>query len=186
MESHSAREPRRGEDFSQELSEKGWYHSYELPDGSVIQGYNRLEVLRERYNRLPIPQELAGRRVLDIGAWDGWFSFEAERHGADVTAIDCVEVANFLYIHRTLSSKVDYRILDFFELPASGLGKALMVASVLLVLIVELLNSAVEATVDRVSLEHHRLAKRAKDIGSAAVMMSLANVIVVWLLVLFG
>ena len=71
-------------------------------------------------------------------------------------------------------------------LPASGQGKALMVASVLLVLIVELLNSAIEATVDRVSLEHHRLAKRAKDIGSAAVMMSLANVIAVWLLVLFG
>ena len=71
-------------------------------------------------------------------------------------------------------------------LPASGLGKALMIAAVLLVLIVELLNSAVEATVDRVSLEHHRLAKRAKDIGSAAVMMSLANVVVVWLLVLFG
>ena len=71
-------------------------------------------------------------------------------------------------------------------LPASGLGKAMMIASVLLVLIVELLNSAVEATVDRVSLEHHRLAKRAKDIGSAAVMMSLANVVAVWLLVLFG
>ena len=68
-------------------------------------------------------------------------------------------------------------------LPASGVGKALMIASVLLVLIVELLNSAVEATVDRVSLEHHRLAKRAKDIGSAAVMMSLANVVAVWLLV---
>ena len=72
-----------------------------------------------------------------------------------------------------------------FFLPASGLGKALMIASVLLVLIVELLNSAEEATVDRVSLEHHRLAKRAKDIGSAAVMMSLVNVIVIWLLVLF-
>ena len=71
-------------------------------------------------------------------------------------------------------------------LPGSGLGKGLMIASVFLVLIVELLNSAVEATVDRVSLEHHRLAKRAKDIGSAAVMMSLANVVVVWLLVLFG
>lgn len=71
-------------------------------------------------------------------------------------------------------------------LPASGSGKALMIAAVLLVLIVELLNSAVEATVDRVSLEHHLLAKRAKDIGSAAVMMSLANVVVVWLLVLFG
>ena len=73
-----------------------------------------------------------------------------------------------------------------FFLPTPGLGKALMIASVLLVLIVELLNSAVEATVDRVSLEHHRLAKRAKDIGSAAVMMSLANVVVVWLLVMLG
>ena len=71
-------------------------------------------------------------------------------------------------------------------LPSTGLGKALMIASVLLVLIVELLNSAVEATVDRVSLEHHRLAKRAKDIGSAAVMISLLNVVIVWLLVLFG
>ena len=52
-----------------------------------------------------------------------------------------------------------------FFLPAAGLGKALMITSVLLVLIVELLNSAIEATVDRVSLEHHRLAKRAKDIA---------------------
>ena len=71
-------------------------------------------------------------------------------------------------------------------LPASGTGRALMIASVLVVLIVELLNSAVEATVDRVSLENHRLAKRAKDIGSAAVLFSLINVAVVWLLVLFG
>jgi diacylglycerol kinase (ATP) len=71
-------------------------------------------------------------------------------------------------------------------MPVTGMGKALMVASVLLVLIVELLNSAIEATVDRVSLENHRLAKRAKDIGSAAVLMSLVNIVVVWLLVLLG
>jgi diacylglycerol kinase (ATP) len=71
-------------------------------------------------------------------------------------------------------------------LPVSAVGKALMVGSVLLVLIVELLNSAVEAVVDRVSLERHHLAKRAKDIGSAAVMVALANVAAVWLLVLFG
>ena len=71
-------------------------------------------------------------------------------------------------------------------LPVAGAGKALMVASVLLVLIVELLNSAVEAAVDRISLEDHQLAKRAKDIGSAAVFLSLINVPVVWLLVLFG
>jgi diacylglycerol kinase (ATP) len=71
-------------------------------------------------------------------------------------------------------------------LPATGVGKALMIASVLLVLMVELLNSAVEATVDRISLENHQLAKRAKDIGSAAVFVSLVNVVAVWGLVLFG
>ena len=64
--------------------------------------------------------------------------------------------------------------------------RALMIASVLLVLIVELLNSAVEAAVDRISLENHLLAKRAKDIGSAAVFLSLINVAVVWGLVVFG
>ncbi len=73
-----------------------------------------------------------------------------------------------------------------FFLPASGVGKALMIASVLLVLVVELLNSAVEAAVDRISLENHKLAKRAKDIGSAAVLVSLVNVAAVWGLVLFG
>lgn len=71
-------------------------------------------------------------------------------------------------------------------LPVSGLGKALMIAAVLMVLVVELLNSAIEAAVDRISLESHRLAKRAKDIGSAAVFISLVNVAAVWLLVLFG
>jgi len=71
-------------------------------------------------------------------------------------------------------------------LPASGIGKALMIASVLMVLVVELLNSAIEATVDRISLEDHHLAKRAKDIGSAAVLLSLLNFLTVWILVLFG
>jgi diacylglycerol kinase (ATP) len=73
-----------------------------------------------------------------------------------------------------------------FFLPVAGIGKALMVASVLLVLIIELINSAIEATVDRISLESHKLAKRAKDIGSAAVLVGLVNVALVWGLVLFG
>ena len=68
--------------------------------------------------------------------------------------------------------------------PATGAGKALMVASVFLVLIIELLNSGIEAVTDRISLEDHILAKRAKDMGSAAVMLALLNVPVVWLLVL--
>jgi diacylglycerol kinase (ATP) len=69
-------------------------------------------------------------------------------------------------------------------LPVGFIGKALMISSVLLVVIVELLNSAIEAAVDRISLENHDLAKRAKDIGSAAVLLSLINVTVVWGLLL--
>jgi diacylglycerol kinase (ATP) len=68
----------------------------------------------------------------------------------------------------------------------TGLERALLVGCLFLVLIAELLNSAVEAAVDRVSFENHRLAKRAKDIGSAAVMLSLVNAAVVWLLILLS
>ena len=68
----------------------------------------------------------------------------------------------------------------------TGIERALMIAAVLGVLIVELLNSAIEAAVDRISLEHHLLIKRAKDMGSAAVMIALINVVAVWSLVLFG
>jgi len=73
-----------------------------------------------------------------------------------------------------------------FYLEAEALHRILMVGSVLLVMIVELLNSAVEAVVDRVSIERHALAKRAKDIGSAAVLLALINLGVVWSLILLG
>ena len=71
-------------------------------------------------------------------------------------------------------------------LPVSATGRAMMIASVFLVLIVELLNSAIEAVVDRVSLDRHHLSKRAKDIGSAAVLLALLNVVVVWACVELG
>ena len=69
--------------------------------------------------------------------------------------------------------------VDYFE-------KALLIGSVLLVLIVELLNTAVEVAIDRISAETHPLSKRAKDLGSAAVMLSLVTAAGVWLLVLLG
>ena len=69
-------------------------------------------------------------------------------------------------------------------LPVGHIGKVLMIASVLLVIIIELLNSAIEAAVDRISLDKHDLAKRAKDIGSSAVFISMLNVLVTWGLVL--
>ncbi len=73
-----------------------------------------------------------------------------------------------------------------FYLGESSVEKSLMIGSVLLVLIVELLNSAIEAAVDHTSTEHHPLAKQAKDIGSAAVFIALSIVAVVWGFALLG
>lgn len=67
-----------------------------------------------------------------------------------------------------------------FWLGQTAVERSLLIGSCLLVLIVELLNSGVEAVVDRVGDEPHRLSGRAKDLGSAAVFMSLALVVVVW------
>jgi diacylglycerol kinase (ATP) len=65
------------------------------------------------------------------------------------------------------------------------LDKAILVCSVLFVLVVELLNSAIESVVDRVSVEHHELAGRAKDMGSAAVLFALIITAIAWSAVLF-
>ena len=67
----------------------------------------------------------------------------------------------------------------------SGVERALLVGSLLLVLIVELLNTAVEVVVNRISTDRHELSGLAKDLGSAAVSMSLLHAGVIWLLVLF-
>ena len=69
-------------------------------------------------------------------------------------------------------------------LPVSGLERAALIASPLLVIVVELLNSSVEAAIDRISLDRHRLSKRAKDLGSAAVFVALLLLALVWGLVL--
>ena len=72
-----------------------------------------------------------------------------------------------------------------FYLGETAIERVLLLGSLLLVLIVELLNSAIEASVDRISLEHHLLIKRAKDMGSAAVMLALLNVVMIWTVLLF-
>lgn len=71
-----------------------------------------------------------------------------------------------------------------FYLPVDVTSKCMMIASIIAVLVVELLNSGIEAVTDRVSLEDHALAKRAKDLGSAAVLLAIANVVIVWALAL--
>jgi tRNA (mo5U34)-methyltransferase len=104
------------------LSRKGWYHSIELPDGNVIQGMIGIDALKARLAAFPIPADLTGKRVLDVGAWTGWCSFEMERRGAEVMAVDCVDFEEFREAHRMTGSRVDYRILDVDELTPESVG----------------------------------------------------------------
>ncbi len=105
------------------LASKGWYHSIQLPDGRVIEGVQGIEHLKNRIARFPIPEDLRGKRVLDVGAWDGWFSFEMERRGAEVVAVDCVDMEKFRIAHELLGSKVEYRVLDVDELCPATVGR---------------------------------------------------------------
>ena len=67
-------------------------------------------------------------------------------------------------------------------LPVGTVERVLLIASVLLVLIVELLNSSIEAAIDRIGMDTHRLSKRAKDLGSAAVLIALTALLITWVL----
>src|ERR1700683_2040738 len=107
----------------QALDRLGWYHSMELPDGRVIAGFQSIEHLRMRIAQFPIPADLRGQRVLDIGAWDGWFSFEMERRGAQVLAIDNWDNPRFHEAHALLNSRVEYRQMDMYELTPERVGR---------------------------------------------------------------
>ena len=76
-------------------------------------------------------------------------------------------------------------LLVSFLLPLSGIERALMTFSLFLILLMELINTAIETVIDRISEKHHPLSGRAKDIGSALVFMAFINAIVVWCLILF-
>ena len=104
------------------LSKLGWYHSIELPDGSVIPGHQTVEQLRTRLRQFHIPEDLTGKRVLDIGAWDGWFSFEMERRGASVLAVDSAKNTRLLEAKALLGSRIDYLIADICRLTAKDVG----------------------------------------------------------------
>jgi tRNA (mo5U34)-methyltransferase len=99
------------------------YHSIDLPDGSVLPGLQTVEHLRWRLGLFDLPTDLRGKRVLDIGAWDGWFSFECERRGAEVVAVDCVALDTFIEAKSLIGSRVEYLTLDVNELSARRLGR---------------------------------------------------------------
>ncbi|HZT66402.1 MAG TPA: methyltransferase domain-containing protein [Acidimicrobiales bacterium] len=123
------------------LSGSDWYHTIELPDGRVTPGFFDHRSVVGRYQ---LPDDLSGVRALDVGCADGFFSFELERRGAEVVAIDAPDrnsldfpaplrresgretlralVDNFEVVRTALGSKVDRRLMTVYEIKPEDLG----------------------------------------------------------------
>src|SRR6516162_4713338 len=104
-----------------ELGGEEWFHSFELSDGTLVRGSKTLDVLRAEFDLVFAPLALDGQSVLDVGAWNGAFSFEAKRLGAaHVLATDMYTWAHpffrgferFLYIRKDSGLDIHYKVLD--------------------------------------------------------------------------
>jgi tRNA (mo5U34)-methyltransferase len=111
-----------------EVSKVNWYHSIPLGDGVVTPG---VDDTPSRLSKIHMPDDLSGKTVLDVGAWDGFFSFEAERRGASrVLATDSFSWSGegwgtkdgFELARRALGSRVEDRELDVFDLSPETVG----------------------------------------------------------------
>jgi diacylglycerol kinase (ATP) len=127
------------------------------------------------------------RPLLDLHAMQrpklgGWHRFVSS-FGASYRGI-CGAFRNEAAFRQELMVAVPV-VIGGILLGKTGVEKALLIGPMVLILVVELLNSAIEATVDRIGLERHELSGLAKDLGSAAVMFSFGLLILDWLLVLF-
>jgi len=122
MKARDAGDTEKVQQLVAQFNALGWYHSIQLPNGEVTPGLQTPQQLRMRVRQFPIAEDLRGKRVLDIGAWDGWFSFEMERRGATVIAVDAVQSAKFLKARELLGSKVEYYVADVYDLRPSELG----------------------------------------------------------------
>jgi tRNA (mo5U34)-methyltransferase len=106
-----------------ELERLGFYHTIELPNGEILPGLLSVERLRNRLTQFDIPADLRGKRVLDIGAWDGFYTFEMERRGAHVVALDLFRNEKFLLARDLVKSKAEYVVGDICRLSSKDLGR---------------------------------------------------------------
>lgn len=115
----------RRDEKLERIKSRRWYHSIDIEDGLVTPGAHSLADLRQTLERLQLPARLDGLSVLDIGAWDGYFSFEAERRGARrVVAYDVspADYFGFLTAKELLGSKVEYVQGSVYDLRKEQVG----------------------------------------------------------------
>lgn len=99
-----------------------WWHSIDLGNGQVTPGVHSLTELQGLYHSLELPEDLTGRSLLDIGCWDGFYSFETERHGARVTSVDCWRPRNFFAAREMLNSKAEFHELNVYDIGKDKIG----------------------------------------------------------------
>jgi tRNA (mo5U34)-methyltransferase len=100
----------------------GWWHSIDLGAGRVTPGVHPLAELQRNYREFHLPDDLTGKRLLDIGCWDGFYSFEAERHGAQVTSVDVWCPQTYFQAHAALQSQAVFHEKSVYELKREDLG----------------------------------------------------------------
>lgn len=98
-----------------------WWHSIDLGGGRITPGVHSIDELIDNFNRFALPS-LEGRRVLDIGCWDGFYSFEAEKRGAEVVAVDSWRPENFFRAREALGSKIRFHELSVYDATREKLG----------------------------------------------------------------
>lgn len=113
---------RSGEEQHAQILSGAWWHSIDLGDGRVTPGVHTLEELEQNFQRLGLSEDLSGKSLLDIGCWDGFYSFTAERRGARVTAVDCWRPENFFVAREALGSRVEFHHLSVYEVARERLG----------------------------------------------------------------
>jgi tRNA (mo5U34)-methyltransferase len=104
------------------LDRTGLYHSIRLPSGEVLEGAMPLAYQEDRWSWFGLPEDLSGKRALDVGPWDGYFTFELERHGAEVTSIDYADLDTFRKLHALFGSHAKYINMDVYDVTPERLG----------------------------------------------------------------
>lgn len=99
-----------------------WWHSIDLGNGQVTPGVHSLSEMQTLYQALELPEDLTGRSLLDIGCWDGFYTFETERHGACVTSVDCWQPSNFFAAREALNSKAEFHELNVYDIRTDKIG----------------------------------------------------------------
>lgn len=99
-----------------------WWHSIDLGAGQITPGVHSIDELRGNYARFGLEEDLKGRRVLDVGCWDGFYSFESEKRGASVVSVDCWRPENFLLAKEALGSSAEFHEMSVYELSRELMG----------------------------------------------------------------